>query len=53
MLSLYEVGVLIGAVLLGGISDYFYARRSPIGMISIVFSSIICFVIAFKYTVIT
>lgn len=50
VLSLYEVGVVVGAIILGGTSDYFYSRRSPIGMLSIVFSSIICFVLAFKYT---
>ena len=49
MLSLYEVGVIIGAILLGGFSDYFYSRRSPIGMISVVLSSTICFYIAFNY----
>ena len=50
VLSLYEVGVVIGAIILGGCSDLFYSRRSPIGMISIVLSSISCFYIAFKYS---
>ena len=49
VLSLYEVGVVIGAIILGGSSDLFYSRRSPIGMISIFFSSLACFVMAFKY----
>ena len=49
MLSLYEVGVVIGAIILGGISDKCYSRRSPIGMVSILLSSSICFYIAFNY----
>ena len=49
VLSLYEVGVVIGAIILGGTSDYFYSRRSPVGMLSIVLSSIFCFTIAFNY----
>jgi sugar phosphate permease len=49
VLSLYEVGVVIGAIILGGTSDYFYSRRSPVGMFSIVLSSIFCFTIAFNY----
>ena len=50
MLSVYEIGVVIGAIILGGTSDYFYARRSPIGMLSIISSSIFLFIIAFNYT---
>ena len=50
MLSLYEVGVVIGAIILGGTSDYFYSRRSPIAMISIISSSAIMFAMAFNYT---
>lgn len=49
VLSLYEIGVVIGAIILGGVSDFFYSRRSPIGMVSIVLSSTICFIIAFRY----
>jgi len=49
VLSLFEVGVVFGAVILGLISDYFYSRRSPICMMAIFFSSILCFVIAFRY----
>ena len=49
VLSLYEVGVVIGAIILGGTSDYFYSRRSLVGMFSIVLSSIFCFIIAFNY----
>ena len=49
MLSLYEVGVVIGAIVLGFASDLLYSRRSPIGMVSICFSSFFCFYIAFGY----
>ena len=49
MLSLYEVGVVVGAIILGGTSDFFYSRRSPIGMLSIIISSLICYYIAFQY----
>ena len=49
VLSLYEVGVVIGAILLGGISDLLYSRRSPIGVVSILISSAILFKIAFGY----
>ena len=49
VLSLYEVGVVIGAILLGFTSDLFYSRRSPIGIMSVIFSSTICFIIAFNY----
>ena len=49
MLSLYEVGVVVGAIVLGFTSDLFYSRRSPIGMLSILCSSFFCFYIAFNY----
>ena len=49
MLSLYEVGVVLGAIVLGALSDIFYSRRSPIGIISIILSNSICFYIAFNY----
>ena len=49
MLSLYEVGVVVGAIVLGFTSDLFYSRRSPIGMLSIILSSAFCFYIAFNY----
>ena len=40
---------MIGAILLGYLSDKLYSRRSPIGMLSILVSTIVSFTITFKY----
>ena len=47
--SIYEVGTVIGAIVLGYLSDKLYSRRSPIGMLSILVSTIVSFTITFKY----
>lgn len=49
ILSIYEVGVVLGAIVLGLISDICYSRRSPIGVVSVIFSSFVAFKIAFDY----
>ena len=47
--SLYEVGTVIGAIILGFASDKFYSRRSPIGIFSIFVSIFISFYVTFNY----
>ena len=47
--SLYEIGTVIGAIVLGFISDKFYSRRSPIGVLSILVSIFISFYVTFNY----
>ena len=47
--SLYEVGTVIGAIVLGFVSDKFYSRRSPIGVLSIFVSIFISFYVTFNY----
>ena len=45
----YEVGVICGTLILGYLSDRIYSRRSPVGMTSILFSSLISFLIYSHY----
>mmetsp|Transcript_2327 Transcript_2327/g.3252 ORF Transcript_2327/g.3252 Transcript_2327/m.3252 type:complete len:105 (-) Transcript_2327:47-361(-) len=51
LLSLFEVGVMIGVLILGVLSDVIYSRRAPICMLFIAASSAICFTITFRYAV--
>ena len=51
--SLYEIGTVMGAIILGFLSDKFYSRRSPIGMLSILVSTIVSFTITFNYKTMT
>jgi sugar phosphate permease len=45
----YEVGVIFGTLIRGYLSDRIYSRRSPVGMTSIFFSSLISFLIYTYY----
>ena len=47
--TLYETGTVIGAIILGFLSDKFYSRRSPIGVISITVSIFISFYLTYNY----
>ena len=47
--SLYEIGTVAGAIILGFFSDKCYSRRSPIGMLSILVSTAVSFTITFNY----
>lgn len=49
ILSIYEIGTFIGGILLGFLSDLMYAKRSPIGVIAIIISSILAFCFTFCY----
>jgi sugar phosphate permease len=49
MATSYEVGNLFGGLALGFISDFFYAKRSPVGFAAILVSFTICFVLTFSY----
>jgi len=49
LLSLFEVGVIVGIITLGFFSDCIYSRRSPLVMLFISLSCLICFCIAFRY----
>ena len=48
----YEIGNLFGGVTLGFISDWFYAKRSPVGFVAILISFAICIGLTFSYKVI-
>jgi len=50
IVTIYEIGTLFGAVILGLISDFFYAKRSPIIAIAVLISAIVSFVITGIYT---
>jgi len=47
--SLYEVGVIFGALILGYISDRLHARRSPVIVASALFNTIISLIIYKNY----
>ena len=50
ILSIYEVGVIVGILILGYASDKTYSRRSPVALLSIVCSSLITFLIYMFYS---
>ena len=50
IVTIYEIGTLFGAVILGLISDFFYAKRSPIIAIAVFVSTIVSFVITGVFT---
>ena len=47
--SLYEIGTVTGAIILGFLSDKFYSRRSPIGILSVIVSTFIGYTVTFNY----
>lgn len=49
LLSLFEVGILLGAVVLGLVTDVCYSRRSPIYFLAMAICSLLCFYITFNY----
>ena len=49
LLSLLEVGILLGAVLLGLVTDVCYSRRFPIYFLAMGICSMLCFFITFNY----
>lgn len=48
-LSLFEIGVVFGVIILGILSDCLNSRRSPIIMLFIISASSICFCLTFRY----
>jgi sugar phosphate permease len=48
--TIYELGTISGAIILGFSSDFFYGRRSPIIAIALIISSLASFTITFIYT---
>lgn len=50
ILSVYEIGVICGTLILGYISDLTYSRRSPVGITCITMSSLISFIIYNYYS---
>ena len=46
---MYEICTLIGAILLGFVSDKFYSRRSPIGICSVICGAIASFTMFMSY----
>jgi sugar phosphate permease len=49
MVTSFETGNLLGGITLGFISDYFYAKRAPVGFAAVLISFCICFTLTFTY----
>jgi sugar phosphate permease len=48
--TLYEVGTILGTIILGFLSDKFYSRRSPIMAIALAIAAVVSFTVTFVYT---
>ena len=49
LLTVYEIGELIGTLILGPITDALRGRRSPVLIVAIAFSSAVCFYLTFNF----
>jgi sugar phosphate permease len=46
---MFDLGAIVGSILLGIISDKMYQKRSPIAMIAILISGVISYTITYDY----
>ena len=49
LLTYYELATLFGTSSLGPLTDFCYGKRTPVAAVSLIFASIVAFILTFKY----